>query len=140
MTINTTDLTLFQRETSPGSGTYVTIGQVIDITPPERKRKKLEQPTMDSSSPQIKYGSYESQSVEVELAFDNDLSSHQQFYTDQDNKTLISYRIVYPNPGARMDTFSATIEAIKPGTQSAEGEVQKATLTLGISGTVVIVW
>lgn len=140
MTINTTDLTLFQRETSPGSGTYVTIAQVIDIEPAERKRKKIEQPTMDSSVPYTKYGSYEAQMVSVDLAFDNDLSSHQQFYTDQDSKALISYRIVYPNPGARTDTFSATIEGIKPGKQSAEGETQKATITLGISGTPTIVW
>lgn len=140
MTINTTDLTLFQRETTPGSGTYVTIAQVIDIEPAERKRKKVEQPTMDSQSPYTKYGSYEAQSVMVDLAFDNDLTAHQQFYADQDNKVVISYRIVYPNTGARTDTFSATIEGIKPSKQSAEGEVQKASITFGISGTVAIVW
>ena len=140
MTINTTDLTLFQRETSPGSGTYVTIAQVIDIEPATRKRKKVVQSTMDSATPYTKFGSYEEQMVSVDLAFDNDLSSHQTFYTDQDSKALISYRIVYPNPGARMDTFSATIEEIKPGKQTAEGETQKASITFGISGTVSIVW
>ena len=140
MTINTTDLTLFQRETSPGSGTYVTIGQVIDITPPERKRKKLEQPTMDSSVPYTKYGAYEDQQVVIDLAFDNDMASHQQFHTDQDSKALISYRIVWPNPGARMDTFSATIESIKESKLTAEGDVQKSSITLGISGTVSKVW
>lgn len=140
MTINTTDLTLFQRETSPGSGTYVTIAQVIDIDPPERKRKKVVQPTMDSSVPYTKYGAYEDQQVVIDLAFDNDMASHQQFHTDQDSKALISYRIVWPNPGARMDTFSATIESIKESKLTAEGDVQKSSITLGISGTVSKVW
>jgi hypothetical protein len=140
MTINTTDLTLFQRETSPGSGSYTTIAQVIDIKPPEKKRKKLEQPIHDQSTPVVKYGGYESMMCEIELAFDNGLAAHQQLYTDQDAKTERSYKIVYPDAGTREDKFSATIESIAPGSQNAEGETQKATIVFGLSAAPVITW
>lgn len=141
MTINTTDLTLFQRETSPGSGTFVTIAQVMNIKPPTKTRKKLEVYVHDQSTPVTTYGAYEAMSCEIELAFDNGLSAHQQFYTDQDAKTERNYRIVYPDAGARTDQFAATIEGIAPGDQTAEGaDPQSATITFGLAAAATITW
>jgi hypothetical protein len=141
MTINTTDLTLFQRENTPGGGVYTTIPQVIRVKPPERTRKKVEVYTMDQSAPNVKYGAEEALTCEVELAFDNDASAHQQFYSDYVAKTVRNYKIIYPNTGAREDVFSATIEGIVPGEQTAEGtEAQTVTVTLGLSAAPTTTW
>ena len=82
-----------------------------------------------------------SQKVDIELAFDNGLSAHQQFYSDQDAKTARNYKIVYTDSGAREDAFSATIESIEPGDQSAEGtDAQSATITFGLAAAATITW
>lgn len=140
MTINTTDLTLFQRENTPGGGVYTTIAQVINVVPPAKKRKKLEQAIHDQSTPVTKYGSYEAMSCEIELAFDNGLAAHQQLYSDQDAKTSRSYKIIFPDSGAREDKFDATIESIEPGDQDAEGKVQTAKITFGLAAAPTITW
>lgn len=140
MTINTTDLTLFQRENTPGGGVYSTIAQVINIKPPAKKRKKLEQPIHDQSAPVVKYGQYEAMSCEIELAYDNGAVAHQQFHTDIDAKTARNYKIIFPDAGAAEWVFSATIESLEPGDQTAEGEVQKATITFGLAAAPTITW
>lgn len=139
--INMTDGTLFQREVTPGGGTYVTIAQVMNIKPPSRTRKKADVYIHDQSAPVVKYGAYEAMSVEIELAFDNGAAAHQQFYSDQDAKTSRSYQIVYPDAGGRQDRFDALIEGIEPGDQTAEGtDPQSATITFGLAASATITW
>lgn len=141
MTIAMTDGTLFQRENTPGGGVYTTIAQVMNIKPPTYTRKKAEVYTHDSATPTVKYGAREAMSCEIELAFDNTASAHQLFHTDEAAKSVINYKIIYPDTGARADVFAATIESIAPGDQNAEGtDPQTATITFGLSGAPSITW
>lgn len=140
MTIAMTDGTLFKRETST-PGTYATIAQVINIKPAARTRKKAEVYIHDQSAPVVKYGAEEAQTVEIELAFDNTSTAHQQFFTDYANKTSVNYKIVYPDSGAREDAFAATIESITQGDQTAEGQdPQTATIVFGLSAAPTTTW
>jgi len=140
--INMTDGTLFQRETTPGSGTFTTIAQVMNIKPPTRTRKKAEVFIHDQTTgPVVKYGNEEAMTTEIELAFDNGSVAHQQFYTDYAAKSALNYKIVYPDSGARADTLTATIESIAPGDQNAEGtDPQTVTVTFGLSAAPSITW
>lgn len=138
MTINTTDLTLFQRETAPGAGTYVTIAQVIKIKPGDRKRKKLETYIHDQSAPKVNYGAEEAISAEIELAYDDDQVPHQQFLTDYEATASVKYRIV--SKSGRTRTFTAIIESISEGDYTAEGEVQTATIVFGMAAAPVNTW
>ena len=141
MTIAMTDGTLFQRETTPGGGTYTTIAQVINIKPPAKTRKKAEIYIHDQSAPVTKYGAYEAMTVEIEVAFDNTAAAHQQFHTDIDAKTERNYQIVFPDTGAAQWRFAATIESVTPGDQSAEGsEAQTATIVFGLAAAPTITW
>jgi hypothetical protein len=136
-----TDGTLFQRETSPGAGTFATIAQAINIKPPTKSRKKAEIYIHDQSAPVVKYGAFEAMSVEIELAFDNTAAAHQQFHTDIDAKTERNYQIVFPDTGAAQWRFAATIESITSGDQAAEGtDAQTATIVFGLAAAPVITW
>ena len=134
-----TDLTLMQRGSTAIGGTYSTIPQCTNIKPPTRTRKKAEVYTHDQSAPETKYGAEEAMTVEFDLAFDDGNVTHQQLYTDYVARTEWAYQIVYPS--GRIEAFIATIEAIAPGDQGAEGsDPQTAKITLGLAAAPTITW
>lgn len=141
MTINMTDGTFFQRENSPGGGTYTTIAQVMNITPPKKVRKTAEVYIHDQSAPVVKTGAYEAMEAVIELAVDFDSSGHQQLFSDQDAKTSRSYQIVFPNTGAAQWRFDAIIKGIETGDATAEGtDPQKVTVTFALAAAPAITW
>lgn len=141
MTVHMTDGTLFKRETSPGSGTFVTIAQVMNIVPPKKVRKRADVYIHDQNTPVSKVGAYEAMECSIELAYDMDASAHQQFETDADAKTAINYKIVFPNVGESEWAFSGTIVSMEPGDAPAEGtDPQTNTITFALAAAYTVTW
>lgn len=141
MAINMTDGTLFKRETTPGSGTYTTIAQVINITPPKKTRKTAEVYIHDQTAPVIKTGAYEAMECTIELAFDMDSVAHQAFETAIDAKTSLKYQILFTNTGATTLTFDAIIKSLEYGDANAEGtDPQTASVTFALAAAPTIAW
>lgn len=141
MTINMTDGTLFQRETSAGSGVYTTISQCMNITPPKKVRKTADVYIHDQSAPVVKTGAYEAMETVISLAADFDSATHQALFADQDAKTSRSYQIVFPNAGLAQWRFDAIISGIEPGDASAEGtDPQTVDVTFKLAASPTITW
>ncbi len=141
MTVYMTDGTLIQREVTPGGGTYATIPQAMNITPPAYTRKTAEVAIHDQATPVKKTGGREAQVVSFEVAWDPGNSYHQALFTDEAAKTSRSYQIVFPDSGAAQFRFDAVIENIELGEMNAEGtEPMSLTVTLGLAAEPTITW
>ena len=141
MTVYMTDGALIQREVTPSGGTYATIPQATNITPPKHVRKTADVYIHDQSAPVVKTGAYEAQEVTFSLAWDPANSYHQALYTDADAKTERSYQLVFPDSGSAQFRFNATVSAIEPGDLDAEGTAEMSlSVTLKLSAAPVITW
>jgi hypothetical protein len=141
MTVYMTDGTLIQREVTPGGGTYATIPQATNITPPKHIRKSTDVYIHDQSAPVVKTGAYEAQEVTFELAWDPGNAYHQAIYSDADAKTERSYQIVFPDTGAAQFRFNAVVSAVEPGDADAEGaNALSLSVTLKLSAAPTITW
>jgi hypothetical protein len=138
--VYTTDLSLLQRETTPGGGTYTTIPQCSVITPPEWKRKSASINIMDQTAPITKYGGGEAMEMTADLAWDPTNSYHQQLFADYTAKTSRSYQIVLSDTGAAQFRFDAVIGGLKPDALDAEGKILKLTVTLALAADPTITW
>jgi hypothetical protein len=142
MAVFMSDGTLIQRETTPGGGTYTTIPQATNITPPKWVRKTADVYIHDQNAPVVKTGAYEAMEVSFQLAWDPGNSAyHQVLFSDADAKTERSYQIVFPDTGTAQFRFNAIVSAIEPGEASAEGtEPLTLTVTLKLSAAPTITW
>lgn len=121
MTAYTTDGALLQRETTPGSGVFVTIPQVMTFKPPKRTRKTVDVAIHDQDTPISLTGGREAQEVTATVAWDPGNTYHQDLFADEDAKTSRNYKIVLPDTGAAVAAFAASIQDLDPGELSAEG-------------------
>jgi len=140
MTVYTTDLSLMQREITPAGGSYATIPQCSNITPPEWKRKSVEVNIHDQTAPVKKYGGGEGMEVSFDLAWDPANSYHQALFTDYAAKTERSYQIVLSDTGAAQFRFNAVVGNLKPDDLDAEGKILKLTVTLSLAADPTITW
>jgi hypothetical protein len=128
-----TDGTLLQREVTPGGGTYATIPQCMNITPPKIQRKKTEVPIHDQSTPVTKRGGMEAMELTFEVAWDPANSYHAALRSDANDKTERSYQIVLPDSGAYQMRFSGGVDSFEFDDFDAEGKALKATVTVGLT-------
>lgn len=128
----TTDPVLLERETAT-PGTYAAVAQVINVDPPELKRKSVEVEVQGEDYPRVMPTRLESQTVTFELLFDPDLAGHKQFETDAGNKASINLRISYPGTGPRRELFTGFVESFKIDGAPAEGKELKAMLTIKLT-------
>lgn len=141
MTVYMTDGTLLQREVTPSGGTYATIPQCTNITPPKHTRKSTDVYIHDQSAPVTKTGSYEPQEVTFEVAWDPGDSYHQTLYADVEAKTERSYQIVFPDTGSAQFRFNAVVSSLEPADADAEGtNPLSLSCTLKLSAAPTITW
>lgn len=142
MAVFTTDLSLIQRETTPGGGTYTTIPQATNIKLPEWVRKSVEVYIHDQSAPVVKTGGSEPMECTFDLAWDPGNSSyHQQLFTDWTAKTERSYQVVLPDTGTAQFRFNAIVQGLTPGELGAEGtDALTLSVTLKLSAAPTITW
>jgi hypothetical protein len=138
--VYTTDLSLLQRETTPGGGTYTTIPQCSVITPPEWKRKSVEINIHDQTAPVKKFGGGEGMEMSAALAWDPANAYHQQLFADYTAKTQRSYQIVLSDTGAAQFRFNAVVGGLKIEDLDAEGKILKLTVTLALDADPTITW
>lgn len=142
MAVFMTDGTLLQREVTPGGGTYATIPQVMNITPPKFARKSADVFIHDQVAPVTKTGGAEAMECSAELAWDpGNAAYHQALFSDWTAKTERSYQIVFPDTGTAQFRFNAIVSNIEIGDANAEGsDPLTATVTFKLSAAPVITW
>lgn len=136
----TTDRSLIQRETAPGSGSFVTIPQCSKITPPVLSRKEVDINIHDQDAPVTLFGGGEKQSVSFELAWNPGNASHQQLFQDWKDKTERNYRIVHPDTGAATETFAAVVGKLDRGDLDAEGKILTLNVEMSCTTDSTFVW
>lgn len=133
MTVNTTDGSLIQRETTPGSGTFSTILQATNITPPKIVRKKVQVSIHDQDSPVTKRGGLEPQECSFSLAFDPSDAMHLALRADARDKTERLYQIILPDSGAYQMRFTAGVDSFEFQNLDAEGSPLLVDVVLGLA-------
>jgi hypothetical protein len=130
--------TLLKRESSPGSGTYVTVPGTGDIEGPDIKNNFEDVTTHDgvSSFEEFIATLQSGGSVKSDLVWDPNDSIHAALHLDQAGRVKTNYQVVYPTSPAKTASFAAYVEdfSIKA---PVKGKLMRS-LSLKISGGVTI--
>lgn len=122
--------TRFERE---DGGTYETIAQVANITPPQPERETVEVEDLDPADGVMKKlaGLIDPGEVSLTLNFDPADNGHKALEDDFYAGVARNYRIVLPNGYGW--TFSGIVTAFAPQEISA-GDVLQVEVTIAVSG------
>lgn len=118
------------------SGTYDTIGHLVDISPPNLAREiyaflRHDGPGYREKLPTLK----EIQAFDFTVLIDTADTHHAALITAWDNGTLISWRITYTDTGAEVWTFAGFVSNIAP--EAPAEEANRWVFTVEPSGALV---
>ena len=122
-----------------GSGSYVTVGQVRDVTGPGLQQAAVEVTARDSSKwREFRGGLRDGGEVTFDMLYDPALATHAAgsapgLVNLLTTGTLRSFRLTFSD-GVRTATFSALVTAFTP--KSPLGDAMTADCTLKVSGAV----
>lgn len=126
--------TLFQRETSPGSGTWTTVAGVVNISGLNMGREMLDAGDMETGAdPTFIPGMKQTKQVQVQMNRDISNATHTQLQTDADGGTIRLYRVLEPttSKGASFNAYITDLEAEWPRTEKMTYD-----LTVQVTGAV----
>jgi hypothetical protein len=129
--------TLLKRESTPGSGTYVTVAEVKSMSGPSISVDVLDVTTHSSASS----GAWKEKRPSLldpgEISFPINLipasAGHKQLLADMVARSLISYKIVFPDPGLTEWRFDNCFITKFDAKSETEG-ILEAELTLTLTG------
>lgn len=129
--------TLLQRETSFGSGTYVTVAEVKSMTGPTMSTDVLDVTTHSSAASgawrEKRASLIDPGEVSFPINFIPASSGHKALLSDFTGRVLTNYKIVYPDPGLTAHLFPNCF--ISQFSIKAETEgILEADITLTLSG------
>jgi hypothetical protein len=92
--------TLLQRETSLGSGSFVTIANVVSWDGPSTENADIDMTALNSTAKEYEGGLIEPGELTFEVNFDPNNATHQQIIADQEASppTKTGWRIQFQNP------------------------------------------
>lgn len=128
--------TRFEIETAPGSGTYVELEEVYEITPPSSTIDKIEVTHMRSPNRRREYipGLTENGSASLSMNYVPGSASDLRIEELRINGTVLSMRITYPN-GVTV-TFDGFVEEYTPAIPVDDRLT--ASVSLSVTGDIVI--
>lgn len=133
----TTDGVIFKIEdTTPG--TFVALPQQMMVSPPQFKRKKTEIPVAGQDFPIQIFGKREAQECKVKFLFDPDIALHTDFFTRFGSRATKKYRIEFPDPTPRTETFDAVVIGWEPEDMDADGKPLAVNCTLALTTDVTV--
>jgi predicted secreted protein len=129
--------TLLKRESSPGSGTYVTVAEVKSMSGPSISVDVLDVTTHSSAAS----GAWKEKRPSLldagEISFPINLvpasAGHKQLLADMIARSLISYKIVFPDPGLTEWKFDNCFITKFDAKAETEG-ILEAEITLTLTG------
>jgi predicted secreted protein len=129
--------TLLQRESTPGSGTYVTVAEVKSMSGPSMSADVLDVTTHSSAASGAWREKRPSLLDPGEISFPINLvpasSGHKQLLSDFTNRSLINYKITFPDPGLTAWLFPNCFVSQFNAKAETEG-ILEAEMTLTLSG------
>jgi hypothetical protein len=92
--------TILSRETSLGSGVFVTIANVKSWDGPSAQNSELEVTSLQSTAKEFEGGLIDYGELSLDLNFDPNNATHQQMFADQEASppTKTGWRITFVNP------------------------------------------
>lgn len=123
--------TLLQRETSLGSGSYVTVANVKSWDGPSTEASELETTDLNSLAKEFLPGLQDFGDLSLEVNFDPNNATHQQAMTDIAAGTVTGWRIQFQNPTINW-RWPAFVKSC-PVSGEADGIIS-ASITLRLAG------
>lgn len=123
---------VFNREVTPGGGTYTAIANVTSLTGPAIEREQIEVTAHDSEEQWEEFVFGIKRSGEVEIEVNYDPAIHDTLLEDFSSSTPRSYQVVWPDTDGTTWEFSAGLIGFE--VEAPFDDKLAATLTFKVSG------
>jgi hypothetical protein len=129
--------TTISRETSLGSGSYVTLANVKSFDGPSTQNAEIDVTTLSSAAKEFVGGLVDFGDLSMDVNFDQSAASHQQVFADMEASppTVTNWRITFANPTTNY-TWNAFVKGFSLGGQ-VDG-VYSGKITLRLSSARVV--